>query len=319
MKIISTVLETLSPVYALAKTVLENPVLRKISFWLVLTIVFLFFMYPLYWILLSSFKDRAEVVSREPSHMPFVDFTPTLDNYYDIFGIDHSDDSKESGGSTVTTSADISAFTDRLVNSILITGASTILAVMIGTLTAYAVSRFKIPLENDFMFFVLSTRMLPPIVVLIPIFVLFNDFGLRDNYWGLILLYVAMNLPFVVWIMKGFFDEIPPEYEDAAMMDGYSRIQAIYKIVLPEAIPAMAATAVFSIIVSWNEFVLANFLNRDSASTVPPYLNSIVGVGAVEWGRLAAASVIFVIPVIIFTFLVRNNLLRGVTFGAVRR
>jgi multiple sugar transport system permease protein len=103
------------------------------------------------------------------------------------------------------------------------------------------------------------------------------------------------------------------------MVDGYSRLEAIWKIVIPEAIPAMAATAVFSAIVSWNEFVLANLLNRDNAATVPPYLNSIVGVGAVEWGRLAAAAVIFVIPIVIFTYLVRNHLLRGVTFGAVRR
>jgi multiple sugar transport system permease protein len=119
--------------------------------------------------------------------------------------------------------------------------------------------------------------------------------------------------------MKGFFDEIPVEYEEAAMIDGYSRLEAIWKIVLPEALPAMAATAVFSVIVAWNEFVLANLLNSDTAATVPPYLNSIVGVGAIEWGRLAAASVIFVIPIIIFTYLVRNHLLRGVTFGAVRR
>jgi multiple sugar transport system permease protein len=149
--------------------------------------------------------------------------------------------------------------------------------------------------------------------------VLFSDLGFRDSYIGLVILYVSMNLPFVVWIMKGFFDEIPSEYEDAAMIDGYSRLQAIYKIVLPEAIPAMAATAVFSIIVSWNEFVMANFLNRDGAATVPPYLNTLIGVGEVQWGRFAAGAVVFVIPVIIFTFIVRNNLLRGVTFGAVRR
>jgi multiple sugar transport system permease protein len=120
-------------------------------------------------------------------------------------------------------------------------------------------------------------------------------------------------------MMKGFFDEIPLEYEEAAMVDGYSRLQAIQKIVIPEAIPAMAATAVFSAIVAWNEFVFANLLNRTYAATVPPYLNSIIGVGAVEWGRLAAGSVVFVIPIVIFTFLVRNHLLRGVTFGAVRR
>ncbi len=294
----------------------SNKLLNQILFWLALGIVFLFFMFPLYWILISSFKTRADIVSTTPTYLPYVEFEPTMNNYRDVlFG-----GATASGeGSTVTSSADVSEFRDRLINSIIITGASTALAVLVGTLTAYAVSRFTIPLEDDFMFFVLSTKMLPPIVVLIPIFVLFSDFGLRDSYFGLIILYTAFNLPFVVWIMKGFFDEIPKEYEDAAMVDGYSRFQAIYKIVLPEAIPAMAATAVFSIIVSWNEFVLVNFLNRDAASTVPPFLNSIIGVGAVEWGRLAAASVIYVIPVIIFTFLVRNHLLRGVTFGAVRR
>lgn len=290
--------------------------LNQILFWLALGIVFLFFMFPLYWILISSFKTRADIVSTTPTYLPYVEFDPTMSNYRDVlFG--NSGTSGE--GSTVTSSADVSEFRDRLINSIIITAGSTGLAVLVGTLTAYAVSRFTIPLEEDFMFFVLSTKMLPPIVVLIPIFVLFSDFGLRDSYFGLIILYTAFNLPFVVWIMKGFFDEIPKEYEDAAMVDGYSRFQAIYKIVLPEAIPAMAATAVFSIIVSWNEFVLVNFLNRDAASTVPPFLNSIIGVGAVEWGRLAAASVVYVIPVIIFTFIVRNHLLRGVTFGAVRR
>lgn len=290
--------------------------LKRTGFSILLGIVIVFFMFPLYWILVSSFKDRADVITLVPTYVPWVEFTPILDNYQDIFV---SGTGAVGEGSTVATASDISEFRDRLFNSVIITGLSTFLAVTIGTATAYAVSRFRIPLEDDFMFFVLSTRMLPPIVVLIPVFVLFSDLGLRDSYLGLVVLYMSMNLPLVVWIMKGFFDEIPAEYEDAAMIDGYSRLQAIYKIVIPEAIPAMTATAVFSVFVSWNEFVLANFLNRDAASTVPPFLNSIIGVGAVEWGRLAAASVVYVIPVIVFTFIVRNNLLRGVTFGAVRR
>lgn len=289
---------------------------RQIGFVVALGAVVIFFTFPLYWILASSFKDRADVISSTPKLIPFVEFQPTLNNYRDIF---IRADATTGSGSTVSASADVSAFRDRLVNSVLITGASTLLAVFIGTMTAYAVSRFTIPLESDFMFFVLSTRMLPPIVVLIPVFALFSNLGLSNSYLGLIILYTSFNLPFVVWIMKGFFDEIPREYEEAAMVDGYSRFQAIYKIVVPEAVPAMAATAVFSIIVSWNEFVLANFLNRDAGSTVPPYLNSIIGVGAVEWGRLAAGAVVFVLPVVVFTFIVRNHLLRGVTFGAVRR
>ena len=289
-------------------------ILQRVAFGLGLFLVILFFMFPLYWILISSIKVRADVISRVPTFIPFVQFEPTLQNYSDIL----------IGGSVESTtgvraSADVSAFRDRLINSIVIAGSSTLLAVLLGTLAAYAFSRFRIPGENDLMFFILSTRMLPPIVVLIPIFLLFSNLNLRDGYPGIILLYTTANLPFVVWMMKGFFDEIPLEYEEAAMVDGYSRIQAIWKIVIPEAIPAMAATAVFSALVAWNEFVFANLLNRTYAATVPPFLNSIIGVGAVEWGRLAAASVVFVIPIVIFTFLVRNHLLRGVTFGAVRR
>jgi len=288
-------------------------IFQRILFWFALLTVFVISMFPLFWILTSSFKTRADVISTKPTYIPFVEYQPTLDNYKSIF-ISPIGDAAQS-----TSSANISVFRNKLLNSVIITALSTLLAVLIGTLTAYAISRYNIIAKDDLMFFILSTRMLPPIVVLIPIFVLFSNLGLKNSYMGLSLLYISMNLPFVVWIMKGFFDEIPAEYEEAAMIDGYSRLQAIYKIVIPEALPAMAATAVFSMIISWNEFVFANFLNRDAASTVPPFLNSIIGVGAVEWSRLAAASVIFVLPIVIFTFLVRNHLLRGVTFGAVRR
>jgi multiple sugar transport system permease protein len=128
-----------------------------------------------------------------------------------------------------------------------------------------------------------------------------------------------VGLPFVVWMMKGFFDEIPKEYEEAAMLDGYSRVEAIWKIVIPEALPAMLATAVFVLITAWNEFVFVQILNPSQASTVPPFLYAIIGYGQIEWGRMAATSVVFLLPVVVFTFAVRNHLLRGVTFGAVRR
>jgi len=237
----------------------------------------------------------------------------------------------------------ISQFPTALKNSVLVTGATTVTAVILGTLAAYAFSRFNVPGENDMLFFILSTKMLPPVVVLIPIFLMFSQpgeliynafaafpalqavfegirgFTLRDSYLGLILLYTTFGLPFVVWMMKGFFDEIPKEYEEAAMLDGYSRLEAIFKIVLPEAFPAMLATSVFVIITAWNEFIFVLLLNRNRASTVPPFLYSTIGYGQVEWGRMAATSVLFLIPLAIFTYLARNHLLRGVTFGAVRR
>jgi len=292
----------------------KQPVWQRVLFWVVLGIVMIFFTFPMYWILSSSFKTRADVTSRVPLLIPYANFQPTMNNYLEIL----TDEPIESAAGAQS-SGSRGEFRNRLINSIIITTLSTVLAVGLGTLAAYAISRFRIPGESDLMFFILSTRMLPPIVVLIPIFLFFSNLGLKDSFLGLTILYTTANLPFVVWMMKGFFYEIPVEYEEAAMLDGYSRLQAIYKIVLPECIPAMAATGVFSAITAWNEFVLSNLLNRDNASTVPPYLNSIVGVGAVEWGRLAAATVIFVIPIIIFTYLVRNHLLRGVTFGAVRR
>ncbi|NWF69727.1 MAG: carbohydrate ABC transporter permease [Chloroflexi bacterium] len=288
--------------------------LRRILFWLALALVIFYFAFPLYWIVISSFKTIADVTRATPAMLPFVDFQQTLANYSSI--LLGTNIESETG---VQAAASLGEFRERLLNSVIISGISTALAVGMGTLAAYAFSRFRIPGEGDLLFFILSTRMLPPVVVLIPIFLFFSNLGLRDSYLGLIILYTSANVPFVVWMMKGFFDEIPLEYEEAAMVDGYSRIEAVWKIVIPEAIPAMAATAVFSAIVAWNEFVLSNLLNRNYASTVPPYLNSIVGVGQVEWGRLAAAAVLFVIPIIVFTFLVRNHLLRGVTFGAVRR
>jgi multiple sugar transport system permease protein len=251
-----------------------------------------------------------------PTFVPFLDFEPTSLNYLAVF-------TRVSELGTVTAGSkpntELSTFPLHLLNSVVIGGGATVLAVVLGTLAAYAFSRFKIKGESDLMFFILSTRMLPPIVVLIPIFLMFTYANLRESYLGITLLYITTGLPFVVWMMKGFFDEIPREYEEAAMTDGYSRIEAIWKIVLPEALPAMLATAVFVLITAWNEFVFVQLLNPSRATTVPPFLYAIIGYGQIEWGRMAATSVVFLLPVVIFTFLVRNHLLRGVTFGAVRR
>jgi multiple sugar transport system permease protein len=290
-------------------------IIRELLFWLALALAFLFFMFPLYWMLVTSIKARSEVTLLPPTFFPFVDFDPTAINYLAVFT-----KVSELGRATEgKASTELSAFPVHLFNSVAIAGGATVLAVILGTLAAYAFSRFRIKGEADLLFFILSTRMLPPIVVLIPIFLMFKYANLRDSYVGITLLYITSGLPFVVWMMKGFFDEIPREYEEAAMTDGYSRLEAIWKIVLPEALPAMLATAVFVLITAWNEFVFVQLLNPARGTTVPPFLFAIIGYGQIEWGRMAATSVVFLLPVVIFTFLVRNHLLRGVTFGAVRR
>ncbi len=294
-------------------------VIGEALFWIALVAALGFFLFPLIWMLITSVKPRNEVTLLPPTFVPFAQFEPTLDNYLSVFTKSSELGTITASGGAETRQFEISAFPGALLNSVIIAGATTLLAVILGTLAAYAFSRFRIKGEGDLLFFILSTRMLPPIVVLVPIFLMFTAIGLRDSYIGITLLYLTVGLPFVVWMMKGFFDEIPKEYEEAAMVDGFSRIEAIYKIVIPEALPAMLATAVFVLITAWNEFVFVQLLNPSKATTVPPFLYAIIGYGQIEWGRMAATSVVFLLPVVLFTFAVRQNLLRGVTFGAVRR
>ena len=209
----------------------------------------------------------------------------------------------------------------QLLNSIIIGGGSTILAVGLGTLSAYAFSRFNIAGKDDLLFFILSTRMLPPVVVVIPIYLMYSALGLRDTHFGLILLYTTFNVSFAVWLMKGFIDEIPKEYEDAALVDGYTRFQTFLKVVLPQSVTGMAATAVFCLITAWNEFAFALVLTEvgGRAVTAPPSITSATGSTGMDWGKIAAMTFVFLLPVAIFTFLMRRHLLRGVTFGAVKK
>jgi multiple sugar transport system permease protein len=161
--------------------------------------------------------------------------------------------------------------------------------------------------------------MLPAVVVTIPLFLMYRQLGLHDTYLGMILLYTVFNLSFSVWLLKGFIDEIPKEYEEAALVDGYSRLQAFWKIVLPQAMTGIAATTVFCLIFAWNEYAFALMLTSDQARTAPPSIATMLGRGGIEWSAIAAGSLGFLIPVVFVTFALRKYLLRGVTFGAIRQ
>ena len=213
----------------------------------------------------------------------------------------------------------LSAYPSRFLNSLIIAISSTLAAVAMGTITAYGFSRFRIAGADDLLFFILSTRMLPPVVVAIPMFLMYRVVGLVDTHLGLIILYTAFNLSFSVWLMKGFIDEIPKEYEEAALVDGYTRLQAFFRIVLPEAATGIAATAVFCFISAWNEYAFALMMTNRDAQTVPPFIPSQLGSGITDWTVIAAGTVLFLLPVALFTFLLRGQLLRGVTFGAIRK
>ena len=283
---------------------------------------------PLLWIFLTSFKTSADAVAYPPK----VFSQPSLEGYCNLFNISSRQTpefmanlpppqgycakvARERG----MVIAGPSKTPGRLMNSLVIGFGSTFLAVFLGTLAAYALSRFRVPVKDDLLFFILSTRFMPPIAVAIPIYLMFRQLGLLDSYIGMILLYTAVNVSLAVWLLKGFIDEIPREYEEAALVDGYTRLQAFVKTVLPQATTGIAATAVFCLIFSWNEYAFAVLLTSGNAQTMPPFIPFIIGEGGQDWPAVAAATTLFVMPILIFTVLLRKQLLRGITFGAVRK
>jgi multiple sugar transport system permease protein len=186
-------------------------------------------------------------------------------------------------------------------------------------MAGYILSRYDMKAKEDLMFVILSTRMLPPIVVLVPISLLFTNMGLKDTFIGFLLLYTMFNMAFSVWIMKSFFDDVPFSFEEAAMCDGYTRFRAFLKVVLPMVRPGIAATAIFCAILVWNEFLFAIVIGTRKWVFMPPTIFTMsYGTEGVIWGVLASSSLIYIIPVIVFVYLVRKNLLRGITFGVIR-
>lgn len=283
---------------------------------------------PLVWILATSLKSPPDSISYPPK----VVFEPSLEGYVNLFTTRsrQTDEYIESLGPAETWYDEIvrkrnmvivgpSRFLDRYVNSIVIGFGSTFLAVFLGTLAAYGFSRFKVPLKDDLLFFILSTRMMPPIAVAIPIYLMYRTLGLSDTALGMILLYTAVNVSLAVWLLKGFIDEIPREYEEAAVVDGYTRLQAFWKVVLPQARSGIAATAIFCLIFAWNEYAFALLLTSGNAQTAPPFIPIIIGEGGLDWPAVAAGTTLFLLPIVFFTVLLRNQLLRGITFGAVRK
>ncbi len=305
---------------------------------------------PIFAMGLTAFKSRSAVVAVPPKYIPWTSetatrertadtwdpfFKPTLEGFVFLLtersqlSQARQEEARQNrdqlglfeqialdNGQVITGPSD---FVMRLRNSLIIAGGSTVASVVLGVFAAYAFSRFHIPGKDDLLFFILSTRMLPGVVVAVPIFLMFRQLGLHDTHIGMIILYTVFNLSLTVWLLKGFIDEIPKEYEEAALVDGYTRFQAFYKIVLPQAVTGIAATTVFALIFAWNEYAFALMLTSQKARTAPPAIATMQGRGGIEWSAIAAGSLAFLIPVVIITFALRKHLLRGVTFGAIRQ
>ena len=285
-------------------------------------------MVPLLWIFATSFKSPPDSIAYPPKLL----FRPSIEGYCNLFTTQSRQTDeyiaklpppRNTCESLVRARNMVivgpSNFQPRFVNSLVIAFGSTALSVLLGLTAAYAFSRLRVPGKDDLMYFILSTRMMPPIAVAIPIYLMYRELGLSDTRLGMILLYSAVNVSLAVWLLKGFIDEIPPEYEEAALVDGYTRLQAFRKVVLPQAATGIVATAIFCLIFAWNEYAFAVLLTSGNAQTAPPFIPIIIGEGGQDWPAVAAATTVFLIPILVFTVLLRKQLLRGITFGAVRK
>jgi multiple sugar transport system permease protein len=249
---------------------------------------------PFLWLFLTSLKTRIDIFSIPPKLI----FDPTIRNYSSAFTKRH--------------------FLPMFYNSLIISVSTTALSLIVGTLGAYVLARFRIFGDKHISFWILSTRMFPPIVLVIPFYIMATRTGLHDSKLLMIIVYTTFNLPFVVWIMRSFFEDLPFDLEKAAMIDGYTRWDAFWKIVLPLSAPGLFTTAILCFIFSWNEFLFANVLTAAASRTVTVGIRGLVTSRAIEWGEIAAVGTLQVLPVLAFTFAVQKYIVRGLTLGAVK-
>lgn len=253
---------------------------------------------PVYWMLTVSLKTEAEQFASPPR---WLSFAPTLAHYRDAFLA--------------------RSFGQYLMNSALVAVASTACALVLGTLAAYGLTRAEVPRRRAerVSLWILSTRMFPPIVTVVPLFLMMRDLRLLNTLAALVVVHTAFNLPFVVWMMRGFFREVPRELEEAARVDGDTRLGALRRVVLPLVAPGLAATAVFCLIVSWNEFLFALALAQtDAAMTLPVGIAGRVTQYEIKWGVMSAAGIVAMTPILVFALAVQRYLVRGLSLGAVK-
>jgi multiple sugar transport system permease protein len=252
---------------------------------------------PLVWMVETSLKSNRET-SQDGTLYPH---TPTLENYRHLFS-DHD-------------------FGSYLTNSIGITTISVLISLGLGTIAAYSIARYRLPfnIQRHVGVGLLTLRILPPIVIIVPAFLIVERLHVLNTWLGLIVIYAAFNVSFVVWMMESFFREIPVDLEEAAMVDGDSRLTAFRRIVLPLARPGLVATAIFAVIVTYNEFLFALVLtSTPGAQTMPVGAATLIGRIDIDWGAMSAAGVVGAVPIVVFALLVQRHLVRGLTMGAVK-
>jgi multiple sugar transport system permease protein len=254
-------------------------------------------LFPFWWMVVTSFKRPVDIfagVALVPQH-------PTFSNYEILFEQHH--------------------FRAFLVNSVVVVAFAVAVSLALGTLAAYGVTRFRLRLglNQSALVVALLVRVIPPILLVIPLYIVLSRNGLLDTRLGLILVYSGLNTSFVIWMMQSFLDEIPRDIEEAALVDGDTRLNVLRRIILPLAAPGLAATAIFSVITTYNDFLLALTLtSTPNSQTVPVGVSTLIGKIQIEWGPMAAAGVVGALPIVIFAILVQRHFVRGLTLGAVK-
>lgn len=273
----------------------RGQIVGKLALLLLVIAVWVFYFFPIYWMFTSAIKTRVDSFAIPPK---ILFFGPTLQYFTASFGDPR--------------------FLKALSNSLVITGATVFLSLTLGIWAAYAFARFRFNGSLLLSFSLIIVRMMPPIVFIVPVYLMFQALKLRNTHIGLILIFTVFNLPFTVWMLKSFLEEVPIELEEAAWIDGASRLRAMWQILLPLTAPGLAATAVFAALLAWNEFLFALLLGGPNTTTLPVYLASFIGERNIDWGAIMANAVIAVLPPTILVMLVQRNLIKGLTLGAVK-
>ena len=250
------------------------------------------FFFPVLWMAMTAFKQENEASSNPPTWF----FTPTLDQFRAVIG--------ESGS--------------YVANSAIATGVSTVLVLLLGIPAAYALSIRPVEKVSDVLFFFISTKMLPVVAVIVPIYVIAGQLKVLDNVWTLVVLYTAMNLPIAVWMMRSFFQEIPAEVLEAAAVDGAGLMKTLRSVLMPMVAPGIAATALICVIFAWNEFFFALNLTASQAATVPIFIVSTMTSEGLFLARLCAAALLASLPVILAGWIAQKQLVRGLSMGAIK-
>ncbi len=271
--------------------------LGSVLVYVALALAILLSLFPFWWMVDTSLKRPVDIfsgVALWPQQITFDNYARLMNDYH---------------------------FGSYLLNSLVVVTASVAISLAIGTLAAYALARFRLRfgVRQMALYLVLLVRMLPGILLVVPLYIVLAGWGLLNTRLGLILIYAGLNTSFVVWMMQSFLEEIPRDIEEAAMVDGDSRLTALWRVVLPLAAPGLAATAIFTVIATYNDFIIALTLtSTPAAQTIPVGVSTLIGKIEIQWGPMAAAGVVGALPIVIFALAVQRHFVRGLTFGAVK-